>query len=463
MTPEEAEALIRRIPDLQPPPDLESRLPHGKRFPAWTALVASVMFGLGILWLTLGPSRPGAPLQADEIRIRIDHEGACAASPCTDEQHWKASPFKLDAGKRIVIQSVAGAPWGAVRRVMKSCAEEKRYQVEWAMGAETRKIRIPEPPPPRAPEKVILEEIRICLLPGSRRVGHRMEAATVDELMDTIRAMIADYKKAGKTEWPIFIDAAPEVPWREVIQIVDRCAKEQFDRVELWPGPPQVVLAAGGSPKPRGQSAESKLDDVQKELDAGRVGGALDLLADMITLYPDSSSTVRAFTRVSGRRDGTEEPEIVRTYRKKYVLLGPTVYDALLKPRNLVTRQGTLDPNAMGKSPEEINESIRLYMEQGYMQRELGKNGQKFQFDNASTVFSNLLRVLQQQTEPWWIAKYDVLATLVDRGEVNDLKLARVGLQNIERSIPDFDGNKYGLKERFLKLKKKIDEGLLPK
>jgi hypothetical protein len=186
----------------------------------------------------------------------------------------------------------------------------------------------------------------------------------------------------------------------------------------------------------------------------------MGLLGDMITLYPDSSATVRAFTRVAARRDDTEETEIVRNYRKKYVVVAPSVYDALLQPRNLITRQGVLDANALGKSPEEITESLRLYMEQGYMQRQLGK---KFQFDNASTAFSNVLRIVQPQTEVWWICKYDVLATLYERGAEADFKLARVGLQNIERSFPEFDQGKYGLKDRFLRLKGKIEDALKPK
>ena len=56
----------------------------------------------------------------------------------------------------------------------------------------------------------------------------------------------------------------------------------------------------------------------------------------------------------------------------------------------------------------------------------------------------------------WWTARYEVLATLVDRGEANDVKLATVGLSNIERTYPIFDDNKYGMKDRFLKLKQRI-------
>lgn len=455
MTPEEVEILLRRIPELQPPPNLEARLRRPRRFPAWIAIAASVMFFLGIFWLTLRPSQPG---KADELRIRIEHGGDCGPAACVKDEHWKSSPAPI-AGRKVVIQSVVSAPWGAVRRVMEACAQAGIYTLEWSTpGTENRKIRIPKPSPPGAPEKVILEEIRIILTPGTRRVGARKEAPTLEDLMVTVRAMVVDYKRAGKTEWPISIDAAPDVPWKEVLQVVDQCANERFDRVEFSLRPPLVVLPAGASPKPRGQSAEAKLADVQKELDAGRVAAALELLEDMITVYPESPSTVRAFTRVTARTEGPDDPALAE-YRKKWLLLAPKVYDDLLKPLKLVDRRGVIDPAAVAKAPD----SLQLYLEQGYMEHELGKNGQRFHYDNATTVFSNIARVVTSDTEMWWTVKYEILATLVDRGTESDIKLSRAGLGNLERSTPDFDGNKYGLKKRFLKLKQKINELLITK
>lgn len=71
--------------------------------------------------------------------------------------------------------------------------------------------------------------------------------------------------------------------------------------------------------------------------------------------------------------------------------------------------------------------------------------------------------MVQPQSDSWWFAKYEVLATLVDRGASADFKLSRVGLENIERVHPESDDNKYGMKDRFLRLKQKIKEALKPK
>jgi hypothetical protein len=108
-------------------------------------------------------------------------------------------------------------------------------------------------------------------------------------------------------------------------------------------------------------------------------------------------------------------------------------------------------------------ELIQLYLEQGYVLRELARRGQKFQFDNASTVFSNVARVSDPQSAMYWTARYEVVATLVDRAGETDVKLARVGLENLERSCPDVHQDQYGLRSKFLKLKQKIGERLQPK
>ena len=50
-----------------------------------------------------------------------------------------------------------------------------------------------------------------------------------------------------------------------------------------------------------------------------------------------------------------------------------------------------------------------------------------------------------------------VLHVLFERGAESDLKLARVGLENLERVNPTFDDNKYGMRDKFLELKKQIN------
>ena len=481
MTPEEVEALLQRVPELQAPPGLDSRLPRPsapKRFPAATAIAASLMFCLGILWLVIDPTDQSSEstlvVRREELRILIEHQKDCDVARCTDLRHWSQRPADLSGerdDRRVVILTASTAPWGAVRRALDGCVQAGLYQIEWPTSAGNLPVPIPGPPAPKGPEKVVLEQIRICLSrkPGReetvRRVGNRAESPTIEDVMHHVLTMVADYGKAGKTEAPIYVDPGLDVPWQDVIQIVDICRKERLGPIEFVPPLHRKTAGsapAGSEPRPRVRSDETSFADLQKELAAGRVGEAVQVLSDMIARYPDSSYTVRGYLRVRVRLDGADDL-VAADYRKKWLTLAPVVYDALIKARKIVDGRGLIDIPALGKTPQEITESLNLYMEQGYMQRELARSGQKFQYDNASTVFSNLLRVVTPQTELWWIGKYEVLATLVDRRGETDARLARVGLENVERQYPEFDQNTYGQKDRFLKLKEKILELLKPK
>jgi tetratricopeptide (TPR) repeat protein len=131
-------------------------------------------------------------------------------------------------------------------------------------------------------------------------------------------------------------------------------------------------------------------------------------------------------------------------------------YENIMKVYKVVTAGGQLDGGVLGQH----RELLGVYVEMGYVFHQLGKSDQKlkFQFDNASTVFSNVTRVVQADSEPWWQSKYMVLLVLFDRGQENDLKLAKVGLENLERSNPTFDNGKHGFKDKFFELKKQINQ-----
>jgi biopolymer transport protein ExbD len=88
------------------------------------------------------------------------------------------------------------------------------------------------------PEKIVLEEIRVFMRwDGGKttvKVGNRKAVTDVDaELMPIILQMAGDWKKAGKTDFPVLIDALPDVPWRDVIHILDLCKKENLERIEF--------------------------------------------------------------------------------------------------------------------------------------------------------------------------------------------------------------------------------------
>jgi tetratricopeptide (TPR) repeat protein len=130
-------------------------------------------------------------------------------------------------------------------------------------------------------------------------------------------------------------------------------------------------------------------------------------------------------------------------------------YENIAKVYKMIAPNGTLDSTVL----QAHRELLGVYVEIGFVYSELGKKDAKlkFQFDNASTVFSNVLRVVQSDSEPWWQAKFMVLQVLFDRGAEADVKLAKVGLENLERSNPMFDNGKYGMKDKFLELKKQIN------
>ena len=92
---------------------------------------------------------------------------------------------------------------------------------------------------PGAPEKVVLEEIRVIMRydvnsnTTTRRIGNRPPVSTDSELMQVILQMTSDYKKAGKTDFPVLLDAVDDVPWKDVIHVMDLCKQESIERIEF--------------------------------------------------------------------------------------------------------------------------------------------------------------------------------------------------------------------------------------
>ncbi len=104
-----------------------------------------------------------------------------------------------------------------------------------------------------APEKVVLEEIRVMMRWDAntnstiRKVGNRGAVATDADLMAIILQMTADYKKAGKTDFPVLLDAVDDVPWKDVIHVMDLCKQENIERIEFT-SPFEVPQGPGGEP-----------------------------------------------------------------------------------------------------------------------------------------------------------------------------------------------------------------------
>ncbi|HKS16720.1 MAG TPA: biopolymer transporter ExbD [Planctomycetota bacterium] len=98
------------------------------------------------------------------------------------------------------------------------------------------------------PDKVVLEEIRVFMrwVDGRTviKVGNRAPATSDLDLMQTINQMSNDYKKLGKTDFPVLIDALAEVPWKDVIHVLDLCKKDKLERIE-FAAPIEVPVKSG--------------------------------------------------------------------------------------------------------------------------------------------------------------------------------------------------------------------------
>jgi biopolymer transport protein ExbD len=89
------------------------------------------------------------------------------------------------------------------------------------------------PPPP-----LILEEIRVFMRWDAARSATvrkvvRNEVSSDQELVDAILAMKRDYEKAGKSLFPVIVDATPDVPWQDVVHVVDLCKGQKLSMIEF--------------------------------------------------------------------------------------------------------------------------------------------------------------------------------------------------------------------------------------
>ena len=84
-----------------------------------------------------------------------------------------------------------------------------------------------------------LEEIRVFLrydpISGhtTRHIGNRQPVADDAELTSTIQSMKADYDRAQKPDVPVLIDSTPDVPWHEVVHVLDLCKAQKLCKIEF--------------------------------------------------------------------------------------------------------------------------------------------------------------------------------------------------------------------------------------
>jgi hypothetical protein len=133
-------------------------------------------------------------------------------------------------------------------------------------------------------------------------------------------------------------------------------------------------------------------------------------------------------------------------------LKAKSVYDDIIKDFQLVDGNNRLQVPVLNKHPILLG----LYIESGYVYLELARFKQKFQYDSALTVFNNVTSAAQAGSEPWWLCKFGAISALYERGSSGDIQMARIAMENLERTYADYDGGKYNMKARFVELKQKL-------
>src|SRR5262249_17585186 len=91
---------------------------------------------------------------------------------------------------------------------------------------------------PAESSQAVIQEIRVAMFwddatQSTSRILGTPKVKSDDELQGLIRDAHADFVKLGNTEVPVTIDSDAKVPWKEVINVMNLCKREQIDKIEF--------------------------------------------------------------------------------------------------------------------------------------------------------------------------------------------------------------------------------------
>jgi hypothetical protein len=131
---------------------------------------------------------------------------------------------------------------------MRDAAKVGIYKMAWlkegsTTGEMSMKFTLPDPDLPKL--CTLKEEVTFVLKwdPKRRERVRRLNgrsAASLDELMKELRALLANLRRTGRTEFPVFLDVERDVTWDdgswgELEELMDRCRAEGLDQFEFLP------------------------------------------------------------------------------------------------------------------------------------------------------------------------------------------------------------------------------------
>jgi biopolymer transport protein ExbD len=115
----------------------------------------------------------------------------------------------------------------------------------WLPKEERGIVTSPDPP------LLLTDEIRVVMTwdAGTNTTHRKVERSDRDwvrsdqELVRDIVGMAEGFKKVNNTTYRVIVDSQGDVPWRDVVHVMDLCRQNQLDRIE-FSAPEQVITPA---------------------------------------------------------------------------------------------------------------------------------------------------------------------------------------------------------------------------
>jgi biopolymer transport protein ExbD len=211
------------------------------------------------------PAGSGRRLHDDATEFRIAHDGVGCEEPCRKDAHWSlltrgrslATPEELRAAlgsdpsnktvseRQVVIRGGESSPWGLVQRVVNECSKVGIYKIDWSVGERGSDVPLIQAWLPKREQLggircgPVKDEIKVFMKydPKARKtlrkVSNRGEVTSDVELTGLVVQMMEDFQKAGRTDVPVLFDPTADVPWKDIVHVMNICRKEKVKSFEF--------------------------------------------------------------------------------------------------------------------------------------------------------------------------------------------------------------------------------------
>ncbi|MEK7469720.1 MAG: tetratricopeptide repeat protein [Planctomycetota bacterium] len=130
-------------------------------------------------------------------------------------------------------------------------------------------------------------------------------------------------------------------------------------------------------------------------------------------------------------------------------------YEALIESERLRNKGAQTLNDAVLKAKKWL---FVAYEELGHVYLKLAAKGDNKanSLQEAYTIFANVVSKSEKDTEAWWRAKYLVIKILFEKGGQNDYEMALMGIKDMRANYPNWDEDKFKMRDRWIDIEKAI-------